>query len=108
MLPSGKVDTTGDADLIAAAQRELREETGYRAHDLQHVQTCFYSESFAFRAHIYVGRELVHDPLPQDDNELIEVHELAIVEAQKRVLEQRPVHALSAFALSLALQNFPK
>ncbi len=108
MLPSGKADKPEDVDLALAAQRELREETGFRADHLEHFHTCFYSESFVFKNHIYIGRDLVKDPLPQDDSELIEVHEMALEEAMDIINAQTPTHVLSGYALLKFAQSLHK
>lgn len=97
MLPSGRVDK--ETDLDAAAQRELREETGYRAGTLLPYCTTHYSESVIAANYIYLARDLVHDPLPQDDDELIEVHTVTLPEALRRVLESPYVHTASAYGL---------
>lgn len=97
MLPSGRVDK--ESDLMAAAQRELQEETGYRAASITHIWTTRHSESFDCANHIYVARGLSKAPLPQDTDELIEVHEASLVDALEKVLAGPQVHTPSAYAL---------
>ena|SRR5581483_6602966 len=97
MLPSGRIDK--ETDPIAGAQRELQEETGYRAEKLEHLWTLSHSESMIMANHAYVATGLVKDPLPQDPDELIEVHEVDIHEALKLVESSPKVHLPSAYAL---------
>ncbi|MDA1209244.1 MAG: NUDIX hydrolase [bacterium] len=97
MLPSGRVDK--EKDIEVAAQRELREETGYRAKELKEYCITHYSESVIAANHIFIARGLEKDPLPQDDDEEMEVHELPIEEALNNILESEYVHTASAYAL---------
>lgn len=97
MIPSGRVDKETDA--LAAAQRELREETGFRAAKIEHWCTTHYSESVIAANHIFLASDLTKDPLPSDDDEEIEVHELTLSDALENVLQSPYVHTASAYAL---------
>ena len=97
MLPSGKVDKETDPD--TGAERELREETGYRSLSMKKYCTTRHSESLDSANHIYIAHDLEPAPLPQDDDELIEVHEVSVDEAIARVLGSPHVHTVSAYAL---------
>ena len=97
MIPSGRVDK--EADHIVAAQRELQEETGFRADELQLFCKTNYSESVIATNYIYLAKGLTHDPLPQDDDEEIEVHECTLEQALENVLASDVIHTASAFAL---------
>jgi ADP-ribose pyrophosphatase len=97
MLPSGRVDK--EKDIVAGAQRELQEETGYRAGSLKHLWTVHHSESMNFANHIFLAKDLTEDPLPQDADEMIEVHLLTPEEALKNIEESAKVHAVSAYAV---------
>ena len=97
MLPSGRVDKENDIE--AGAQRELQEETGFRAKSLEHYCTTHHSETIAFANHIFIAKDLVEDPLKQDDDELIEVHAMPLKEAIEKVLQSPIVHTASAYAL---------
>lgn len=97
MLPSGKMDK--EKEMKVAAQRELQEETGYRAESLEHWCTTNHSESFIMANHIFIARDLVKDPLPQDADEMIEVHILPLEEALQKILSSPKVHTISAFAV---------
>lgn|SRR3989338_10388340 len=106
MVPSGKVDK--EKDIAVAAQRELQEETGFRAKQLVFYCTTRHSESLLSANHVFLARDLVQDPLPQDPHELIEVHELSLNDALDRVLASEQVHTASAFALLRYLRDHPE
>src|SRR3989338_2011864 len=57
MLPGGRADK--EMDITEAAQRELREETGYRAEHLEKLWTVNHSESLIMENHVYVAGGLV-------------------------------------------------
>lgn len=98
MLPSGRADK-GEAHIADAAQRELREETGYRAGHMEHLWTANLSETFISDNHIFLARDLVADPLPPEEDEMIEVHELPIEDALEKILHSPKVHLTSAYGL---------
>ena len=96
-LPGGKLDK--ELDLIEGAQRQLREETGYRANSLKELWRVNVSDTLNYTHHIFLGKDLVKDPLPQDDDELIEVHTCTLEEALKNVESSEKIHMPSAYAL---------
>ena len=106
MLPSGHVDK--ERDPLKAAERELREETGFRAKKISHWCTAKHSETFVSLNHFYIASDLIHDPLPQDDDEMIEVHEFGLQEAIDRILESPVPRMPSAFALLRYLREHPE
>lgn len=60
--------------LEAAARRELREEVGYDAAELQHVSTYFTSKSIMREiGHLYLGRGLTQVEAIPDETEFLEV-----------------------------------
>jgi len=97
MVPSGKMDK--EQESLGAAQRELREETGFAAEQLKPFCRCRHSEALEQQNHIFIANTLKSDPLPQDKNELIEVHEMPVAEAIDHVLSSPVIHTVSAFAL---------
>lgn len=97
MLPSGRADK--ENDIVAAAQRELQEETGFRADELTPYCTTNHSESLMTTNHLFIARKLVPSVLPQDNDELIEVHTLGLEEALENVLSSPKVHTASAYGL---------
>ncbi|GAB4121966.1 MAG: NUDIX domain-containing protein [Sideroxydans sp.] len=79
-LPAGKIDA--GEDILATAQRELLEETGYVAREWQHLATaapCIgYSDE---RMEYFIARGLTHQGGRLDEGEFLEVFELSLEEA---------------------------
>lgn len=97
MIPSGRMDQ--EMDPIIGANRELREETGFRAKKIRHYCTVRNSEYLDYQNHVFLAEDLIADPLKGDDTEIIDVHELPLGEAIDRVLNSAQIHTPSAFAL---------
>jgi len=71
-FPKGRVES-GENPLDAAA-REIREETGYGAGRLEHLQSVTLAPGYLrHTTHIVLARDLYPDPLPGDEPEPIEV-----------------------------------
>ena len=106
MLPSGHVDK--EKDPLEAAQRELREETGFRAKTMTSFGSAQHSEMIVFTNHFFIARNLLKDPLEQDPDELIEVQELPINDALQKILSSKKIHTPSAYALLRYLHEHPE
>ena len=65
------MDAPGDTPK-KAAQRELREESGYRAKQLKLVHTKYPSNTLIWDIFLFAGRDLVWDPLPKDEHEIVD------------------------------------
>ena len=98
MLPSGSADKE-ETDMAVAAQRELQEETGFRAGELTLYCRTYHSESVIMSNHIYIAKKLSHAPLSKDEDEMIEVHTLSLSDALEKVLASEYVHTASAYGL---------
>jgi 8-oxo-dGTP pyrophosphatase MutT (NUDIX family) len=71
-IPSGGVKA--GEPIEAAARRELREEVGYDAQNLEHVSTYFTSKSIMREiGHLFIGRQLTQVEATPDDTEFLEV-----------------------------------
>jgi ADP-ribose pyrophosphatase len=100
-LPGGGVQP-GEAP-EAAAQRELREEGGYRAGSLTFLTRFWPSSAYLDEiAHCYVGRDLVADPLAADDDEFFERRVVPVREAIRMALDDRITESVSKVALLAA------
>jgi ADP-ribose pyrophosphatase len=86
-----------------AAQRELREEGGYRAGRLSFLCRFFPSNAYLDEtAYCYIGEELTADPLPSDDDEFFERQLVPFREAVRMALDDRITESVSKVALLAA------
>jgi ADP-ribose pyrophosphatase len=84
-LPGGGAHP--DEDPLAAAQRELREEGGYRAARLDLLTRFYPSNAYLDEvAYCYMAHGLVPDPLPADDDEFIERRVVPLADAVRMAL----------------------
>lgn len=82
-FPGGSIDAE-DADIAQAAQRELREETGFRAEQLHKLRFAYEHPSTSTRrSHVFLGYDLAPDPLPAS-GEILEVVVLPLEKAIAR------------------------
>ncbi|MBE8157880.1 MAG: NUDIX hydrolase [Betaproteobacteria bacterium] len=83
-LPAGKLDA-GESPR-AAAERELLEETGYRANLWEHLLTVETSPGFCDeRAHIYLARGLEYEGHPGEADEFVAVEETPLKRAAEMI-----------------------
>ncbi|MFD1850554.1 NUDIX hydrolase [Oceanobacillus bengalensis] len=99
-IPAGKLEP-GEHP-IAAAIRELEEETGYTTNGLHFVTSFYTSPGFADELlHLYITDELVKlkEPKSLDEDEFVEVIELTLDEAKDYVAEERIHDAKTNYAV---------
>lgn len=86
-----------------AAQRELREEGGYRAGRLTFLTRFLPSAAYLDEtAHCFIGEELVADPLASDDDEFFERRLVPFREAVAMAIDDRITESVSKLALLAA------
>ncbi|MDT2757272.1 NUDIX hydrolase [Enterococcus asini] len=108
-IPAGKIDPgEGDRPEVTGA-RELEEETGYRPEKMTHLDSMYLSPGFANEMlHLYLAEGLVkvENPKPMDEDEVIEVYELTLEEAQEalakgEICDAKTIYALQYWQLAL-------
>ena len=83
-IPAGGAD---DGEGIEdAAQRELREETGYRAGRLERLCGFFVSPGYCTEfIHVFIATDLIEDPIDGDPDEVIELERTPLADAARLV-----------------------
>lgn len=104
-LPAGTREW--DEEWLPCAQRELQEETGYRAEQLDLLGEVWPAPGFTNELmHIYLAQNLHHDPLPGDVDEEIEVVPMELdllldMVANGRIQDAKTILCLQKVALYL-------
>lgn len=89
-----------------AAQRELMEETGYRADGLNWVHSFLTSKSVCDEtAHLYIGRSLVKVSAAPDETEFLETAVLPFDSVLKMVLDSKIRDSMTVIAVLLAARR---
>jgi ADP-ribose pyrophosphatase len=87
-------------DPVAAAQRELREEGGYRAERFTFLTRFFPSNAYLDEvAYCYAAHGLTPDPLPADDDEFLERQIVPLAEAIRMAVDGDITESFSKIAL---------
>lgn len=83
-VPAGKLE--GDEDPKACAERELIEETGFKAKDMKRIASFYTSPGFSDElVHLYRGRGLTAGEAQPDEDEFVEVLYISLPEAKKYI-----------------------
>lgn len=85
-LPGGKMDSKSSLDAAGEAERELREETGFRARQMIKLHFAWsHPSTSSRRSFAFLAYDLIHDPLPASKNEIIRLVILPLEEALLKV-----------------------
>ena len=85
---------------VVAAQRELREEGGYRAERLTLLTRFYPANAYLDEVgYCYAAHGLTPDPLPADDDEFLERRVVPLAEAIRMVLDGEITESYSKIAL---------
>lgn len=97
-MPTGGVK--GGETLLGAAHRELREEVGYDAGELEHLSTYYTSKSVMHEiAHLYIGRNLMKVEAVPDETEFLEVALFPFARVLRMVLESEIRDSMTILAV---------
>ena len=97
-VPGGRLES--DEPPEEAAQRELREESGYRAGRLRHLGFIWPNNAYLDEVtHVFAAEELTPDPLPADHDEHLEVRRFAFAEAVAMTQDDRITCGLTKLAI---------
>lgn len=108
-IPAGKIEKDEGRHPDETAKRELEEETGFRAHSWQKLAEMALSPGFANEVlHIYLAEDLVkvENPLPQDEDEVIELVAMTLAELKAAVksgaiYDAKTIYAVTYYELQL-------
>ena len=97
-LPGGGAQPGEDP--VVAAQRELREEGGYRAERLELLTSFYPSNAYLDEfAYCYAAYGLTLDPLPADEDEFLERRVVPLEEAIRMAIEGDITESVSKLTL---------
>jgi len=97
-MPTGGVKP-GES-LHEAARREMREEVGYDARELQHVCTYFTSKSIVHEiAHLFIGRGLTQMQALPDETEFLEIAILPFDQVLQMVIDSEIRDSMTIIAV---------
>jgi len=100
-LPAGVLEEDEDPEM--GAQREIREEIGMSADDLEQIGSFFLAPGYSTEyMHVFLGRSLRHEPLAQDEDEFIRVEKMSYKQALDSIELGEIQDAKSLVALFLA------
>jgi ADP-ribose pyrophosphatase len=100
-LPAGTLEV--DELPIECARREVREETGMAAENLQKIGEFFLAPGYSTEyMYIYLATELRPDPLPGDQDEFLHRVPVEVEQAYKLILDGEINDAKSIAAMMLA------
>lgn len=103
-LPAGMAEANEEAEYCAG--RELREETGLAARELESLGSFFLAPGYSTELmHAFLGRELFPAPLQPDADEMIDVVRVPVAQVMDWVRRGEIRDAKSLAALFLALPH---
>jgi len=97
-LPKGKIDP--GEDMLEAAGRELREETGFAANSIKHITSYTIAPGYLSHiTHVVLAEDLYSAPLKGDEPESIEVVKWPLDDLQNLLAQDDMTEARSIAAL---------
>ena len=104
-IPAGKLEKGEERE--EAAKRELQEETGYIASNLEFVTDMYGSPGFSSeKLSIYFTDQLSEGEMNLDDDEFVELHKVSIENAKSMLENKELEDAKTIIALQHLLLNY--
>ena len=101
-IPAGTIDLAGESP-INCAQRELAEETGFKARTLTQLFEGYLLPGYCNEyMYFFLAIDLYYKPLPADDDEFIDVLPTSFAEAKQLLKNNDIIDAKTALGLLLA------
>jgi ADP-ribose pyrophosphatase len=98
-IPAGTMDVEGESPVICA-QRELAEETGFKARTLIKLFEGYLVPGYCNEyMYFFLAKDLYYEPLSADDDEFIEVLPTSFAEAKKMLKNGEIIDAKTALGL---------
>ena len=103
-LPAGILNgADGSEDALEGARRECREETGYDAERIERIGGFYMTPGYCSEyIHVYLAQGLKKSPLPQDEDEFLNLVSLPIAEVYRRAEDGELNDVKTIAALTLA------
>ena len=106
-LPAGTLDEGEDP--LACATREIREEIGMAAGQLQHLGSCYLAPGYCSELnHVYLATDLVASPLQMDEDEFLDTRKVQLDEIEALVSTGQLQDSKSLAAMFLARPYLPQ
>ena len=103
-IPTGGVKP--NETLLEAAHRELHEETGFDASQLEHITTYYTSKSIMYEiAHLYIGRHLTQVQAVPDETEFLEIAIFPFEQVLQMVLKSEIRDSMTVVAVLYAARQ---
>ncbi len=101
-LPAGMIDENENPK--DAAKRELEEETGIIAENIEYLTSCYVSAGYTNeKIYIYVAKNFVYGQQHLDETEeILSIKKIHIKECMKMILEEKMKHA----SVYIAIQTY--
>jgi ADP-ribose pyrophosphatase len=101
-IPAGTMDGEGESPIVCA-QRELAEETGFKARTLIKIFEGYLLPGYCSEyMYFFLAKDLVYEPLSADDDEFIEVLPTSFVQAKELLKNGEIIDAKTALGLIMA------
>jgi ADP-ribose pyrophosphatase len=102
-IPAGSLDNDHESP-VACAQRELAEETGYKATNLVQLYEGYLLPGYCNEyMYFFLAQELVFEPLTPDEDEFIEVMPTKLTDAEKLLKNGKIFDAKTALGIILVV-----